>query len=614
MKYVNKNIVRAAMRSIIALMVVFALGCEKMEFADDLAGFDPEGDLVQFAVNLTGPGQASGERLLDIGEGKIHQLTPAGETPELIDFIMLWGSASGMNLVSPIDMARLDSWAAGVTINENWLVKNATTFIKLSSADEYHQLYEQISRADEVKPAYEHALSIVELQEGYQRTEHGPGLSIRQVSPGDILFFKTSKDVYAVGKVVDLNTGTSGSLSMVLKVDLRAKKEIPPVAASEKIDMYNITLTRPGYLNGQRYWDVSSGETYQVSSTATHAEHAFYHQEKIDLVFFNNSNFGYFNLISPHAQEHLSNWGSGETINQDWLTKNEGEILKVEASDFADSLFLYSYTKSLLSDAYEQVLSTGKYQESGLHVSNLAQGDLIFYKSQSKNILAMMQVTAHTSGGAGAMTLSVKVDNTEKVEVPPSPYALNYGQIKVGGWSNLGPEGNTYHVDLATITRHNPASADANQGHIDLLNLWSGSGFVNFMAPISGSVTGWGSSTRIVDWTQRNDGTFILQSAPTAEELATFEGLVNRDLLVQAYETAESTVASRPDYVEANNGPSIRIRHLAEGDLVYFKSNTPGRNLYAAIQVISITPGTANGREVVEINVKSNLLQDGTTD
>lgn len=86
--------------------------------------------------------------------------------------------------------------------------------------------------------------------------------------------------------------------------------------------------------------------------------------------------------------------------------------------------------------------------------------------------------------------------------------------------------------------------------------------------------TGWGSSSRIVDWTQRNDGTFILQSAPTAEELATFDGLVNRDLLVQAYETAEATVA---------------------------------------IQVIDVTPGTANGREVVEINVKSNLLQDGST-
>lgn len=610
MKYANKNIIQTAILSIFVLIVVLAGGCEKMKFADDLAGFDPEGDLAQIAVNLTGPGQASGERLMDIGEGKLHQLAPAGETPELIDFVMLWGSTSGMNFVSPIDMARLESWAAGVTINENWLVKNATTFIKLSSSDAHHQIYENIDQAADIKPAYDHALSIVDQQEDYDINQHGPGLSLRFVSPGDIVFFKTSKDVYAVARVMNLNTGTSGSLSMVFKIDLRAKKQVQPVAASEKIDMYNVTLNRPGYLNGQRYWNVSDGETYQVASGASYNEHAFYNQEKIDLVFFNNSNYGNFNLVSPHAEERLSNWGTGQDINEDWLVKNEGELLKIEASAFADSIFLNSYTKSLLTEAYNQVLSSSNDENSGLHVSDLKQGDLIFFKSSSKNILAMMQVTAHTSGGAGAMTLAVKVDNTKKVEVMPSPDALNYGQIKVGGWSNLGPESNTFHVDLATISRHNPASADANQGSIDMLNLWSGSGFVNFMAPISGSVTGWGASSRIVDWTDRNDGTFVLQSAPSAEELATFDGLVNRDLLVQAFEDAEANVTSRPDYVAANNGPDIRVRHLAAGDLVYFKSNTPGRNLYAAIKVMEITPGSANGREVVEIDVKSNLLNE----
>src|SRR5690606_10026396 len=121
-------------------------------------------------------------------------------------------------------------------------------------------------------------------------------------------------------------------------------------------------------------------------------------------------------------------------------------------------------------------------------------------------------------------------------------------------------------------------------------------------------VTAWGSSSRIVDWPVRNDGTFIHIEAPTADDLATFAALTNRDRLVAAYEELEANIASRPDYEAARHGPSNRVRYMDAGSIVYFKSNQEGRNLYAAIEVINVTPGTSNGREVVEIRVKSNLL------
>src|SRR5699024_9506699 len=267
----------------------------------------------------------------------------------------------------------------------------------------------------------------------------------------------------------------------------------------------------------------------------------------------------------------------------------------------------YSHVKEILADQSEyekDIHGEGKY------ISEVSSGDLIFFKSKSKNVLTMMQVTAHTSGGAGKHELSVRVDNKEKQEVERHPNALNYGQIKIGGWSALGPEGDTYHVDLAYITQHTPGTADENQENIDLLNLWSGAGFVNFMTPTSGSVTAWGSSKRIADWTQRNEGTFMRIENPTTEEEEEFDELVNRGLLVQAYENAEANIESRPGYNNENHGPSIRIRHLQAGDLVYFKSNEPDRNLYAAIKIIDVTPGSSNGRETVEIMVKSNLKNE----
>src|SRR5690606_22707613 len=157
----NTNLIRTGMLCLVVLIGGLLCGCEKLKISDDLAGFDPEGDLAQIALVLTGPGQASGQRLPDIGEGKIYTLDEAIEHPELIDFVTLWGSSSGMNLVSPIDISRLTSFGTGRTMNETFMVKNATNFVKLNPTEENLKLYDNISRAADVKTAYDRAVSIV---------------------------------------------------------------------------------------------------------------------------------------------------------------------------------------------------------------------------------------------------------------------------------------------------------------------------------------------------------------------------------------------------------------------------------------------------------------------
>lgn len=619
MNYSKQNRLRAGVLAVFVLLAGVWGGCEKLKISDDLAGFDPEGDLAQFAVTFTGPGQASGERFLDAGEGKLYTLAAASEQPELIDFVMLWGTSSGMNFVSPIEISRLAGWGTGTTMNETFMVKNATNFVKLKPTDANLSIYDDIRRSDDVKIAYERALAKVKDEEGYILNQFGPSLSLRELRDGDLVFFRTSKDVYAAGKILSLTTGNSGRVDMAFKMDLRNKKTIAPVSADEKLDTYDVSVTRPGYLNGQRYLDVSTGTTYDVSSSTPFVNHAFHNQEHVDVVFLNSTSYSGFNLIAPTDAARLEGWSSGRDINTDWLTKNDGNFVKLDASPYADSVFLYSYTKSKLHDAYQDAVERAQqlndpydvdHHGPGKHISSLKAGDVIFFKSVSKNVLAMLKVTSYTSGGSGSLALSAKVDNTTKTDVRRHPMALKFGQLNVGGWSTLSPEGNTYHVDLATITRHDPASADANPGSIDMLNLWSGTGFVNFMAPTSGAVTSWGSSSRIVDWEIRNPGTFIHIESPTAEERATFEALTDRDRLVEAFHELEATIASRPGYDDVRHGPSIRVRYMAPGSIVYFKSEAPGRNLYAAIDVINVTPGSANGREFLELLIKSNLLSE----
>lgn len=598
------------------LSIIGLAGCEKMEISDDLAGYDPNNELVNFVLELTGPGQTSGQRVIDIGSAAKYTQADATEKPQEADFIMLWGATSDMNLVSPLDINRLRQWGSGKTVNETWLVKNATTIMKFGAADA--ALYDDVKELEDVKKAYDEALTKVKDQEGYDVLKNGPAISIRGMQEGDILFFKTQKNVYAVAKVLSLSTGTGGKAKFAFKVDKREEEAIAPISEEERLDTYDVGLEYPAYYNHYRFLDVVTGKPYSNSNTLSPAdEHAFYHQEKVDFIFLNSSNSG-ANLITIADADRLNGWATGKAINSDWLVKNEGTFLKLSASDAADSLFLNSYTKTKLHEAYEaaKVLVTKEegYDENisgpGTHIASVQEGDLIFFESTSKNVLAMFQVTNYTSGGSGALDLSARVDNSGKVDVAPSPQALNHGLLKVGGWSALGPEGNTIHVDLATITRFDPASAAASQGSIDLLNLWSAVNNANFMAPSASGVTGWGTSSPIVDWNIRNEGTFIKVDAPTAEEVETFEGLVNRDLLVAAYDAAATAAPGRPGYTESYNGPGDRVRDLQEGDIIYFKSNMPGRNLYAAIEIRSIVKGTSNGREVVEIFVKSNLLNE----
>lgn len=600
------------------LCIMLTLACKKMNISDDMAGFDPEGDLSVYSVNMTGPGQAAGERIVDLGDGSLYTLADGSERPELMDFIILWSSNTGMNLVSPLDVNRLNGWAAGKTMNDEWLVKNSTEFLKLDASSESLELYEGINRYSQIKPIYEEIYSKNKSDESLDPLDYGPGMSMRNISEGDILLMKTSKQVYAVAKVLAIRTGTAGGLELGIKIDRSEEQEIAPVGEDEKLDYYQTTLDRPGYLNGRRFLDIATGETYASTTTVPQAEHPFYNQERVDIAFFNSAERGYFNLLSADDEERLPLWASGATVSTDWLTRNSGEFIKVAASDVADSLFLHTYTRTILHNSYDFAKSYVSEQDGyddkihgpGKFVSELAEGDLLFFKSESKNVLAMIQVGGHTSGGTGKLELNVRVDNSEIKDVQKHPDALNYGELSIGGWSALGPEGDTYHVDLASITRHNSAAADANQENIDLLNLWSGSGFVNFMTPTSGAVTAWGSSSRIADWTQRNDGTFIRLEDPSQEEIDAFDDMVNRQLLVESYELAESTVSTRPGYEDNTHGPSIRIRYLKAGDIVYFKSNEAGRNLYAAIRIIDVTPGSSNGREVVEMSVKSSLLEE----
>lgn len=606
---------------ILVLGILTIVSCQKLNLSNDLAGFDPEGNLPSLEISLTGPGAAAGERIMDMSTAKVYTLENATLVPEMADFILLYSTTTGMNLVSPIDMERLNGWAPGKTINETWLLKNTTYFIRLEASAEHQKVYNEIKRSEDLKPAYENAKVLVKTQENYNEKEHGPTVSVRDLAVGDILFIKTEKEAYGVARVNGITTGNSGSLALSFKLDIRNTVGVSPIDASEKIDMYETLVDRPGSNNGKRFLDITTGTTYIRDVSVPLELQAIGNQEKVDLFFGRSASSGLFNLISMDNNERLDLFSMGKEVIRDWLVKNESSIIKLDASAFTDSLFLHTYTKSKLHGAYAKALEKVVQQDNynvdihgaGGHISEIEMGDLFFVKSESKKVLAMVKVVSSTLGTAGSLGLSVKVDNSEKIEILPSPGMLKAGELTFGGYSASGPEGATFLVDLATISRQTVATAIP--GNIDLISMWSGGGYANFFPPGApdGTLNLWGGSKPMLEWPQRNEGVYMHILGATSAELTAFDNLMTRDQLIQAFESTQlgMNITSRPDYTVSINGPSTRIQKMDAGSIVYYKSTSEGRNLYAAMKIISVTlTGTISGREVIVMQVKSNLLEE----
>ena len=350
------------------------------------------------------------------------------------------------------------------------------------------------------------------------------------------------------------------------------------------------------------YFDLKTGNAYTIAGADDH-------QDAIDMILLRSS-VSEMNLMTP-ASSALTGWGDTKHIPDEWGVRNDGVFIKLpNPSVEEEELFLNSSSVTDLLVAYNQILSAvgsrpgynATNDGPANRIRNIGTGDMILYYSETRKQVALMKVGEVVPGPAGSIQLQVKTGMFD-----PNVVLLS-STVTLGGYATSGTYGGQYQLDLATHTVYNVADADNEQAHIDLLNLFSGTSNVNFMTPSNSAVTGWGSSKRIQDWDTRNTGIFVKLGKPIAAELDSFAHLVTQNQLVQAFDQASTDVVDRPDYDATYDGPGSRIRDIQQGDIIYFKSTMNGRDLYAAMQVIKITLGISNGRENIELLIKSSRL------
>lgn len=554
----------------VMLVSIFMIGmtsCKKENLSDGLGGFDPDGDIAILALGLMDRGMENDVQFMDVAGGLVYSLAEASTNPQNIDFVMMHDAQTGFSIITPQDIRRLSRSEAGRVMNNTWLNKNKSTLVKKAASEAALALFKEISNSGEIRQAYDAAIAEV----SGDNAVYGPGISLTGIEKNDLIFFHSEdRNFYAVLKVFKV-IPDEGLIEFEIKMDNNSLREVAPGDSSNLMTMYDATFQSPGQTAGVRYLDFSTGNAFNNTDVLVN-------QHTVDFVCFNSSING-TNFIVPAAEVILNGFGGGRTMNSDWLVKNDGVLMKLDASPEADSIFLFTINNEMIRNAFNTVAQTigsmPGYEEDvqgpGPSVKSVSEGDLIFFKSVSRNIYGMARVAAHEAGNAGKVTLSAKVDNGAKTNVPAAPNRMF--DVSSTGYASAK------FFDFLAGRVYSEAEAKPLSANIDLIYTLGSSTRANiFPTSNETALKAWSSSiwpARIAEWEVRNDVSLVnLGNDPIYETLR--EGRLAD--MKQAFEDA---------------GPAlIRLTRLAKNDVVLFHSED--RGFYGAIKILAQTDEDGN--------------------
>ncbi|NGM61304.1 hypothetical protein G5B30_05160 [Sphingobacterium sp. SGG-5] len=482
-------------RILTGLLLLIVFSCQDKLFVEDLAGFDPNSNLPLYEITLTNPGQNAAMTYLDLGSGEIYNYTDATKHPEKIDFIYLWGTSSGANLVSPDNIARLNEWGSGQNVNANWFIKNKTTFIRLAKEAVPTDFYSNVHSMADVKNAYASLKVLVEAQPDYNPTLHGEGNQLRNIQVGDLLGIKTSKQVYAIAKVQSLATGNAGSISLAIKADKSAEVQVEPIAPSEVYSSFDIDMDMLEDLTGKSLLDLSDGTGYTVTE-------GYYNQSVIDAVFYHD---GQDMTVSAPSQDIPMLNEDVIEIQGDWTRRIETKFIRLKASTETDTKWNRTYKNSQIKELFNTSKAVVEgYDDYAVDlygpansVKGIQTGDVILYFSEDRNIYGMIRVT---DSGPDFLKAQAKVNIYDKGElVPPVLHEFT----STGAGSSTAA-----YVDFKTGNVYTTeAEGEANVADIDIISVRGSSSGNNLFPTTSDATAGawyasWG--TRMATWPNRN--------------------------------------------------------------------------------------------------------------
>lgn len=479
----------------IGLILLAVLGCQNKLFVEDLAEFDPNSDVSVYEVTLSNPGQTSGMIYIDIGSGEVYNYAEATKQPEKVDFAFLWGSSSAVNFVSPDNTVRLEEWGTGKNINANWFIKNRTTFVRLEKSVVPLDFYNNIRSSEAVKHAYAELKTLAESQSNYNVRSHGEDTQLRNITEGDLIAFRTAKNVYAVAKVQIVTAGNTGSVSLAFKVYKKEETAVEPISPSELYEPFEIAVDRLAELRGASLLDLSNGSGFTMSE-------GYYNQHVVDAVLYNNGEgvvISSLNANIPLLQEDVRELAS------DWELKTKTKFIRLKASSDTESRWntvqKNSQIKALFAEGEGIVKAYDDYASEvygpAISVKGMQIGDLILYHSEDRDIYGVIRVT---DIGTAFLDGQVKANVYSKKE-------LGLPRLKEFTSSGSVVSAAAY-VDFKTGTVWTTEEeGKANASSVDVVSVRGSSSGNNFFPTTNNSAAAaWAASwgTRMAEWQHRN--------------------------------------------------------------------------------------------------------------
>lgn len=159
---------------------------------------------------------------LNLKNGYVYDIVPAGDVQQEIDLVLMNGSTSSMNIISPAS-SRFSAWSTTTEsrkyIYDRWWVRNLGTLISLPNpSEEEVQLFEEAGSVNDILSAYQEVSMNVTKRSGYSKTNDGPSTNVRKVDVGNIiLFYSEVRSLVAIMKVESVLDASDGKIQLQIK-------------------------------------------------------------------------------------------------------------------------------------------------------------------------------------------------------------------------------------------------------------------------------------------------------------------------------------------------------------------------------------------------------------
>lgn len=205
-----------------AVLVLSCLLLQSFTLQGSKAARKPVDKLRKYSLVLGAQAHKTSGGFVDLSRGDAMQVTAAAARQSDIDFVYVFGATTGINLITP-SSSRLDAFSSYKrTVSGRWTTLNKGRLINVLQDKASRQLFKKVKTREDIAKAFTEAQKRVKEFPDYSVGTHGPAISLRNVQVGDVFIFKSSdKNIYAIGRVVNHQTGFGGTIQLDLKVSSR---------------------------------------------------------------------------------------------------------------------------------------------------------------------------------------------------------------------------------------------------------------------------------------------------------------------------------------------------------------------------------------------------------